>query len=157
MQLAQEGRVQLVWHPAIVIDAKFPGSNNSFLSATHAWGCAIDAGRLSSITTSSSPIRIQLRAGVLLTSSFLNSLRKSDHRQCIQRVPAMHVGCKYDQWAQNSENGFNLLANSGVIAETPAGIPNGTPLRADNKILLSPSLLTAAVEKAGPASAQSAG
>jgi protein-disulfide isomerase len=43
-KLATDGKIALVYRPAVFLDARFPQSDQSSARAVSAWGCAIDGG-----------------------------------------------------------------------------------------------------------------
>ena len=144
--LAQQGKVQLYWHPATFIEQRFPNSNRSSTRAAYAWGCAVDAGKtldyhngifaMQSATEGAGYTDAQLLG--LATQVGITGNAYTTFQQCFSSA-------KYLQWTINSENSFTAQGIGG----TPTGILNGKTI--PNSVLFDPKALTAAISAAGPA------
>jgi len=144
--LADAGKVQLYWHPANFIEAKFPNSNLSSTRAAYAWGCAIDSGKVTEYHSGIFAMQNKTEGGGYTDTQFLNLAQQvgiagndfSTFQTCF-------TGAKYQQWVINSENEFQQRAVPG----TPTGYLNGVEIQ--SATLFSPSALAAAIAAAGPA------
>jgi len=146
--LAQQGKVQLYWHPATFIEQKFPNSNQSSTRAAYAWGCAIDAGKTQEYHNGIFAMQSATEGAGYTDTQLLNLAQQvgitgnafTTFQQCYQSA-------KYLQWTVNSENEFNAKAIPG----TPDAFLNGKEIT--NTVLFDPKALAAAIAAAGPAPA----
>lgn len=138
VQLADEGKIQLVWRPTTFLDLRV--GNDASTRAVAAWGCAVDADKT-----------LEYHDVVYKNQPEIEGDGYSDEQLLTFAADAGIAGpaldtftqCLADRtyvgWAANSYDTF-LKSN---VPGTPAGFLNGTPL--DNAVLADPVALAAAV------------
>lgn len=138
---AQQGKINLQWQPGIFMDGNL--QNTGSLTATNAWGCAIDAGKT-----------VEFHEGIFREQSAQETVGAPGFTNTQMLALGQQVGItgdaystfescvnsgKYNGWAANSNAQF-AKAN---VTSTPSIFVNGQPLPKDVNIFDSAALLSA--------------
>jgi protein-disulfide isomerase len=133
-QLAEEGKVQLIYRPTAFLDGNL--GNDSSHRAIAAWGCAIDAGKVKEyhdIVYANQPVTEGMgfpedRLLAFGADSGITDAAFTTFSQCV-------TDGTYLSWAANTNQEFS----AGEIGGTPAGFLNGEPV--ENAVLADPIAL----------------
>ncbi|MDA3021282.1 MAG: thioredoxin domain-containing protein [Actinomycetota bacterium] len=138
VQLADEGKIQLIWRPTTFLDARL--ANDDSTRAVAAWGCAVDAGKTleyHKAVFQNRPVEegdgySDEQLLTFATDAGIAGPELDTFTQCV--AARTYVG-----WAANSYDTFQ----KSQVPGTPAGFLNGNPL--GDGVLGDPVALAAAV------------
>jgi len=143
-QLAQQGKIRLVYRPATFLDANL--GNDSSLRAAAAWGCAVDAGKTAEYHNQ--VFANQPQEGVGYTDQTLQSFATAAGitGSSYDTFTACMSAKKYQPWVANSAHAFDTNAVPG----TPTGYLSfgGTSTELTIDVLQDPAQLQAAIDAA---------
>ena len=146
--LADAGKVRVLYRPTIFLDTNLSGDNtangnpHSSLTATMAFGCAVDADKAQEFHAT--VFANQPAEGKGYSINALNGFAQdagisgskfSTFSNCLS-------ASKYEGWVQNSYAKFNAAG----VTSTPTALLNGKAL--DNTVLYDPKALTQAIKDA---------
>ncbi|MGB3676372.1 MAG: thioredoxin domain-containing protein [Candidatus Nanopelagicales bacterium] len=143
---AQAGKINLQWQPGIFMDKNL--QNSGSLTATNAWGCAIDAGKTLEFhegifaeqpaeETVGSPGFTNQQMLALGTKVGITGEAYTTFESCVNSA-------KYNTWAANSNAQFDAAG----VSSTPSIFVNGKELPNKNINIYDPAVLLPAIEQA---------
>ena len=146
IEQAKQGKINLQWQPGIFMDANL--KNTGSLTATNAWGCAIDAGKTSdfhqgvfreqaSEETVGAPGFTQQQMLDLGKTVGISGDAYSTFESCVK-------SSKYNSWAANSNAQFDKAG----VTTTPTIYVNGKVLSGNNLNIFDPTSLLPAIQQA---------
>lgn len=146
IEQAKAGKLNLQWQPGIFMDKNL--QNSGSLTATNAWGCAIDAGKTiefhegvfkeqASEETVGAPGFTNQQMLALGTKVGITGDAYSTFESCVNSG-------KYNTWAANSNAQFDKAG----VSSTPSIFVNGKELPSKNINIYDPAVLLPAIEQA---------
>lgn len=148
VQLAEEGKVQLIWRPTTFLDANL--GNDSSARATAAWGCAIDAGKVREYHQTVFANQPETEGDGYTDEALISFAEQAGITGAdLDTFKTCFTDRTYLPWAAN---GTSVFYDTGVSG-TPTATLNGQPL--DTAILIDQDALTQAVEAAAAGGAAS--